>query len=90
MWVPTKKRRVEDQLRPNLRVKKASSVQNGYLPTEDSEVLQGQSEIFKLDRAEPELLLLTMTGQQWTLSQSLTLPPIFDLMKQPSLKQLIL
>lgn len=31
-----------------------------------------------------------MTGQQWTLSQSLTLPPIFDLMKQPSLKQLIL
>lgn len=90
MWVPTKKRRVEDQLRPNLRVKKASSVQNGYLPTEDSEVLQGQSAIKKLDRAEPELLLLTMTGQQWTLSQSLTLPPIFDLMKQPSLKQLIL
>ncbi|WJX89404.1 cytochrome c oxidase subunit 1 [Trifolium repens] len=31
-------KRVEDQLRPNLRVKKASSVQNGYLPTEDSEV----------------------------------------------------
>ncbi|KAF1856901.1 hypothetical protein Lal_00001958 [Lupinus albus] len=70
MWVPTKKRRVEDQLRPNLRVKKASSVQNGYLPTEDSEVLQGQSAIKKLDRAEPELLLLTMTGQQWTLSQT--------------------
>jgi len=44
----------------------------------------------KFDRAEPELLLLTMTGQQWTLSQSLTLPPIFDLMKQPSLKPFFL
>ncbi|KAL4316378.1 hypothetical protein AHAS_Ahas15G0279100 [Arachis hypogaea] len=62
-------KRVEDQLRPNFRVKKAISVQNGYLPTEDSEVLQGRSAILKLDRAEPEQLLLTMSGQQWTLSQ---------------------